>query len=571
MSKYRVYTNIYDGDKNIYEFEAFKLFSDITHENYSNSEKGYGIYKGLYQLRNIYIDNILPISSSNSDVVSEPKNLDGSYQKLIYSSVENMFYEDYTDFYTHPLMEKRLFATASIFSIPQVRFGRKVQPGTFSFYDYSPVGAANVIAETDDYGNIRDVDIFTGSFATQSSLVAYWGFNEKYDEINRTSEQGSIANGIPKNIGYENTHNYELVGYYQNVGFSGGIKTTGDVEEASGVKANFDGTGYIKVKNTKDISFSAEEDYAISMWVDIPPIQAYTDSNTVGILTKRYIENHSVYDPSYVVHETASLRPTSKYAFDIEMYTHLGVLDAGKMIFNRSDGVNKRTVTSSIALPAGENHLLFQKTGSNMEIYINAVLDNTGSADVTYSTVNNHDLYIGSRTNTDGRVSGSLDEIRIYNTALTQDQISSLANNNYFSGSAYQTNVIGNLFPHLGFAVISDYRPKYKHVFLGETGQFDYGTDYGFDISYRSTVKIYENEFICKVRRDQYNTTTNPTIKKDKYGNVKEFATGSDFTPYITSVGLYDDSNQLLAVAKLATPIPKRSDVDMNFIIKFDS
>jgi hypothetical protein len=40
--------------------------------------------------------------------------------------------------------------------------------------------------------------------------------------------------------------------------------------------------------------------------------------------------------------------------------------------------------------------------------------------------------------------------------------------------------------------------------------------------------------------------------------------------PYITSIGLYNDQAQLLAVAKLATPVQKRNDVDTNFIIRYD-
>ena len=48
------------------------------------------------------------------------------------------------------------------------------------------------------------------------------------------------------------------------------------------------------------------------------------------------------------------------------------------------------------------------------------------------------------------------------------------------------------------------------------------------------------------------------------------FVSGSTFAPYITTVGLYDDAGQLLAIGKLAQPIKKRSDVDMNFLIRLD-
>jgi hypothetical protein len=40
--------------------------------------------------------------------------------------------------------------------------------------------------------------------------------------------------------------------------------------------------------------------------------------------------------------------------------------------------------------------------------------------------------------------------------------------------------------------------------------------------------------------------------------------------PYITTIGLYNDQAQLLAVGKMAEPIQKRNDIDMNFILRWD-
>ena len=48
------------------------------------------------------------------------------------------------------------------------------------------------------------------------------------------------------------------------------------------------------------------------------------------------------------------------------------------------------------------------------------------------------------------------------------------------------------------------------------------------------------------------------------------FASGSDFTPYATMVGFYNDSNDLLMVAKFAQPIPISPDTDTNFLIRMD-
>ncbi len=54
-------------------------------------------------------------------------------------------------------------------------------------------------------------------------------------------------------------------------------------------------------------------------------------------------------------------------------------------------------------------------------------------------------------------------------------------------------------------------------------------------------------------------------------GVYSNFVTHSAFNPYITSIGLYDDNRELLAVAKLARPIKKPKEYDISFTIRFDN
>ena len=48
-------------------------------------------------------------------------------------------------------------------------------------------------------------------------------------------------------------------------------------------------------------------------------------------------------------------------------------------------------------------------------------------------------------------------------------------------------------------------------------------------------------------------------------------STGSFLTPMITTIGLYDDDCQLVAVAKLPQPIKSEHDLTVNFIVRFDT
>jgi hypothetical protein len=47
--------------------------------------------------------------------------------------------------------------------------------------------------------------------------------------------------------------------------------------------------------------------------------------------------------------------------------------------------------------------------------------------------------------------------------------------------------------------------------------------------------------------------------------------TGSYLTPYITTIGLYDDDGDLVVVAKLPQPIKSYPDLPVNFLVRFDS
>jgi hypothetical protein len=105
------------------------------------------------------------------------------------------------------------------------------------------------------------------------------------------------------------------------------------------------------------------------------------------------------------------------------------------------------------------------------------------------------------------------------------------------------------------------------------TGQTQQGNLTEFYLEFNSTVTLYEHEYICKLKEDEFNFTSNPTIREDNNVNSevpKPMVSNSHFAPYITTVGLYTKNGELVAVGKLGTPIKKRDDVDLNLIIRFD-
>lgn len=89
-------------------------------------------------------------------------------------------------------------------------------------------------------------------------------------------------------------------------------------------------------------------------------------------------------------------------------------------------------------------------------------------------------------------------------------------------------------------------------------------------LSFKGEHIIYENEIRCLVREDEFNFTQNPTATTYS-GSYNNNVTGSDFSPYVTTIGLYNEANELLAVGKFAKPIPMSPSTDMTFVIKYDT
>ena len=91
-------------------------------------------------------------------------------------------------------------------------------------------------------------------------------------------------------------------------------------------------------------------------------------------------------------------------------------------------------------------------------------------------------------------------------------------------------------------------------------------------MSLNAQTTIYQNEVRCLVNENDFNYTLNPSANKaGTSGSYIDAVTGSDFHPYATTVGLYNDKNELLVVGKLSTPYPIPQNTDITFIIRWDS
>jgi len=90
--------------------------------------------------------------------------------------------------------------------------------------------------------------------------------------------------------------------------------------------------------------------------------------------------------------------------------------------------------------------------------------------------------------------------------------------------------------------------------------------------SFESTITIHESQYKCTIRENEFNFSQNPTLisGSSNSGVIYDYATGSYFNPYITTIGLYNNDKELIAVAKLSQPLPLSSVTDTTVMVNLD-
>jgi hypothetical protein len=89
--------------------------------------------------------------------------------------------------------------------------------------------------------------------------------------------------------------------------------------------------------------------------------------------------------------------------------------------------------------------------------------------------------------------------------------------------------------------------------------------------SFSSSYKIQETQYKCTIRENEFNFTLNPSVvSSSAEGTLYGFVTESYFSPYLTTIGLYDEAQNLLAIGKLAQPLPSSPTTDTTILINLD-
>jgi len=94
--------------------------------------------------------------------------------------------------------------------------------------------------------------------------------------------------------------------------------------------------------------------------------------------------------------------------------------------------------------------------------------------------------------------------------------------------------------------------------------------DGGFKFKARSAETISSTHYFVRLRNKEYNYSNNPTFYTPETGVLVQPDFRNDPKVYITTVGLYNDNNELLAVAKLSKPVRKSFDEELLLRVRLD-
>lgn len=539
-----VFKRIFNGGIQQRPFKAHKRY-EITDVNYSSSFE-------ISILRGISDNGILThvSTSANNKIVVDPTIITGSGaltnelnnipQTIVWNSINSIFFKRRNDI--------RLYETASVISIPQNKFGDGIKPGSINGFDNSNFPSSSIsisdLKIDDEYGLLVANELTSSTYLNSGDVLLYLDFD------------GSVVDRS-----FYSAENFTL-------GNRDGI--TSNVNLGIGKFYNFNKNNNVQIKHRNHFNILNKIDnWSVSFWANIPPSQSLAGVETQTLLQKKSIETYS--DINMV--ERVRTNNSPQYPFDISFNTELHPTSAGCIFVKASDGISTFNISSSISVNDGLlHHYVVNKSNNELSLYIDGVKNVSGSYLFNGVINNNRDIIIGSDKVSSAQLgfSGSISQLRIYRDELSNNMISSLADNST-SGSAIQRKEVGYIFYKQGMILVSDPRPRYQNMFLGN-GNWNYSNK-PFELNYKATKTIEEISILCELNKNEFNVSQNASLvlsSNEFDPRLKPMVTGSDFRPYITQIGLYNDSGDLLAIAKLGSPLKKRQDVDVTINVKFD-
>jgi len=341
------------------------------------------------------------------------------------------------------------------------------------------------------------------------------------------------------------------------------------------------GRVYTRFDPAEDVISNQKEKVSRGLWSD--------GSGTLKTFHQSTVQSSSTGAYYYDVHNTVSTSADSKVQF---------ALAYGHKDGSGSLGTNEDTATKAIysqyrnlVLSPGDTQFTFKATGGGSK----------NSDDIYAITIQRarirEKLDPGNwEMNLSGSVGGKTTTRLIDDSGATTDSSvnaagrvfnivsGSIADGVYASGSAEQ--YFGLVYPDLGILIFdpdaldkscslatarasntdNDNAQKFFNIISGSgAGPVD---TFGFVA--RNEEEVTSTHYFIRIKNSEYNFSNNPTYTSGSFGDFYNVDFFKDPKSYITTIGLYSDANELLAVAKLSKPLFKNFNREALVKVKLD-
>ena len=142
------------------------------------------------------------------------------------------------------------------------------------------------------------------------------------------------------------------------------------------------------------------------------------------------------------------------------------------------------------------------------------------------------------------------------------------------------TGSYGTFYPSLGVILLNPNRLSGSVVETSQTSNSDQrnhrnlfdSIKLGKYFQAKRQEEVTSRHFFVRATAKDFNATTNETYYTESTAGVKQIISGlrTDPKTYITTVGMYNDDNELLAIAKLSQPILKSKSREALIKVKLD-
>ena len=520
-------------------------------------------YKALVynDIKQLYYTNYLP----NSDAQFFPPT--SSY--FLGTTNQNHRYENYL---ASLVSESRYYPTESnaevtVISIPSKCYGNYIRPNSFAFtYGTTTLyddGEGNLYTPEDTsfsvYGSgIYGINVY-GDTSAEKLNVGNIIYSHGIVVITTGSLNG-IANEISSSYGLGGVGSEQ---WTNGIGFQ--LKRKGDNPTAV-------------TQSTLDVGQTPSEWFKLSPGTS-PIIQPFIDPLIPSPYTHENMLNATCSlsldgfpSSSWLIVKDFDFNiPTNATIKGISVVANMGSLDT--LPDSNYPTVNQVKVAPSPSqINTGDNGIVYPPS------YIGYTVDNTNDLDTLNPTGKTFDVFSGSRSvGSCGLYYDAYCEVGAQNYQWGHSWNVSDVNSNDFS-----VGIQCNIHPSTG----GDWSIYCKYIYASVYYSLPGDTLLSASISFESDVQVYENQYKCTFGEDEYNFSLNPSNLSGSnitysgsnllgYSGdsetVLDFTTGSAFSPYITTVGLYNNNQELIAVGKLSQPLQSSRNTDTTLLVNFDT